>query len=150
MNKQSKIKVEVCGLLFKVSLSCRYNEDELENFNKTLLKYACQLLQFQRFMLSVLTQIRLLLKKKSSELKYSASSGNFKYFVKWQREQDTSKSDLVQRLEKLIFEEDTKFTCLCSGNEESMVSKQHHEDRDFTYGKSWKWKRTPQKQKGLF
>lgn len=47
-------------------------------------------------------------KKNSLELKYSASSGNYKYLLTWQREKDASKSDLVQRLEKLIFNQTTK------------------------------------------
>lgn len=73
----SEHNMQVCGLLFKVSLSCRHNEYELESFTKTLLRYACHL-QFWRFMLLVLTEKNcLLLKKNSVKLKYSASSGNF-------------------------------------------------------------------------
>lgn len=37
----------VCGLLSKVSLSWRHNEDELESFTETLLKYACHLFDFK-------------------------------------------------------------------------------------------------------
>lgn len=37
LDSQSKMKVQICGLIFKVSLSWRHNEEELESFTKALL-----------------------------------------------------------------------------------------------------------------
>ena len=47
LDSQGKMKVQVCGLTFKVSPSWRHNEEELESFTKALLKYACHLFNFK-------------------------------------------------------------------------------------------------------